>query len=85
VSLDALVHPLDRRHGEPARKPGRPRGRPPKVRRRSTGRITARHLAAARRGFFLLCLLESAPPDVLDAWRAILGTLERRQAKRSKT
>jgi hypothetical protein len=81
VSLDSLVHPLDRRQAEPAR---RPPGRPPKVRRRSTGRITARHLAAARRGFFLLCLLETAPPDVLDAWRAILGTLERRQAKRSK-
>jgi len=57
-------------------------GRPPKIRRKASGRITAGMLDQARRGLMLLCLLESAPPDVLDAWRAILATLGRRQARR---
>lgn len=57
-------------------------GRPPIV-RRPTGRITAETLHQGRRGLAIMCLLESAPPEVLDAWRRILGVLERRARRRA--
>ncbi len=59
-------------------------GRPARVRRVNSGRITADMLVQARRGVMMLCLLESTPPEVLDAWRRLVRVLERRAARKRR-